>query len=197
MQTTLRAFVGLVLRPLRGAWNLLGVGLPGVIAAILWGLHHGLAAWILASATLIVCLAVAGYRLQGRVLEQENRRGFLNALGRKLTIGRHLLDSIEWEQEKFNNASENLTPEIPAEMEELETLLAEGSRGTIDWRHEVARLLDSRLDYSFVARFESNAGLVAAAPPTKLNVFADEWRDQEMRLQRLHQIIEELTDKWS
>jgi hypothetical protein len=34
---TLKAFVGLVFRPLRGAWNSLGVGLPGLIAALLWG----------------------------------------------------------------------------------------------------------------------------------------------------------------
>jgi hypothetical protein len=48
-------------------------------------------------------------------------------------------------------------------------------------------------------RIRSIGARASAAPPAKLTVgiFADRWRDQELRLQRLHQIIDELTDKWT
>ena len=34
----------LVVRPISGAWNVLGIGLPGVVAVVLWGRHHALLA---------------------------------------------------------------------------------------------------------------------------------------------------------
>jgi len=195
MRRTLTEYLASVLRPLKGVWNLVGVGLPGAIAVILWGAHHAFAAWVVASATLIVLLGVAGYRLQSRVLGQDDRRAFLDSLGLQLAMGRHLLDSVERDQGEFQDALENWTPEIPAEKEKLEALLRKQSKDMTDWRKEVSGALKRRLGYSYVARFESNAGLVAAIPPAKLtfDVFADRWRDHEMRLQRLLEVIVELS----
>jgi hypothetical protein len=197
--TTLKAFGALVFRPLKGPWNWLSLGLPGVLALLLWGLHHGLAAWIIASATLIVLLAVAGYRLQGRVLAQGDRLGFLDSLGYQLTFGRLLLDSIEPDQEKLTDALEQWTPQIPAERQKLDDLVAELARDTTEWRDEVAQMLDRRLGYSSAALFLSNAGLTPAVPPATLTYsgFQNRWREHEMRLQRLHRIIEDLTRKWA
>jgi hypothetical protein len=55
-------------------------------------------------------------------------------------------------------------------------------------------LLDSQLGYAYTARFESDAGLIPASPPKELSdIYRDKWKHHQMRLQRLHQIIEELS----
>jgi hypothetical protein len=49
---SLRAFLALAFKPLRGAWNLLGVGLPGLAVAILWALRNGVWAATIGLVTL-------------------------------------------------------------------------------------------------------------------------------------------------
>ena len=67
-----------------------------------------------------------------------------------------------------------------------------------EWQASVRKRLSENLNYSVVARFESDAGLTPSpAPPNMTDDFYMRiWRHHDLRLQRLHQIIEELTDKW-
>lgn len=61
---TLRILSTLVIRPLSGAWNVLGLGVSGAAVVLLWTFHHPLAAWMLFLIMLVLLLGVASYRLQ-------------------------------------------------------------------------------------------------------------------------------------
>ncbi len=154
-------------------------------------------------------------RARGQRLSRDERRllerpefGTTNAsileyLGRQLELGQMHLDPIRWAGEGFQRKMAEFAGTNP-DKPTVEAWLEEYFPGnSIDeahqWRQSVNEALSKNLNYSFVARFDSDAGLTPAPLPPGLTdgYYAKAWQAHEMRLQRLHQIIEELTDKWS
>jgi hypothetical protein len=201
---TLQPFLGLVVRPVSGAWNVLGLGVPGVAAGLLWAGHHALLALLVVAISLFVLVAIAGFRLQKALLAKEADQGYLETLGRQLFFGEYELDRIEEAGGEFRQLIAGIEPGHPRDDKEKEEL--DGRMKAImetpeegEWRQKVRDLLNGRLPHYYSALFDNIAGLGSTNPPEKVRndeYWRDRWSGQEMRLQRLHGIIEELHKEW-
>jgi hypothetical protein len=131
------------------------------------------------------------------------RRGFLEHLGRNLQLGEHYLDPIRWAGEAFQQEWQSLGAsglDEAALMKRLDELWDDdASKDAGKWEQTVKKSLGEYLDDSYVARFGNDAGLTPAAPPPSLtdSHYVRIWQHHQMRLQRLHEIIMELSAKWS
>lgn len=170
MRATLRVFLGLVFRPLKGVWNVIGVGLPGAAVAVLWTFHHPALAWWLALVTLLVLLVIAGYRLQKRLLAKEADQGFLDYLGRALWLGGTELTNIEFASEEFGKLVAEMkthAPLIDAEAvvfnARMEAIMAKPDE--LKWRQGVTKQMNERLPHYYSALLDNIAGLAPAEPP--------------------------------
>jgi hypothetical protein len=187
----------------------LGSGSPVWAVALLWGFHHPPLAWWLALVTLLLLALVAGYRLQRRLLLTRADEGFLDALGRQLFFGEYELDRIAnagREYIKIVGDAKAGAPLSDDEMEKLNEAMATVMEKPeeIEWANKVVAALNAKLPHHYSSRFRSVSGLTPADPPAKIredDYWRDRWSEQEKRLQRLHQIIEELNaevrKRWS
>jgi hypothetical protein len=201
---TLKPFLGLVVRPVSGAWNVLGIGVPGVAAGLLWAGHHAFLALLVVVSSLLVLVVIAGVLLQRALLAKEADQSYLETLGRQLFFGEYELDRIEEAAGEFQKVIAAVEPGHP--LDDKETAELDGRMKTImetpedlKWRHKVRDLLNGRLPHYYSSLFDNIAGLSPASPPEKVRddeYWRDRWSNQEKRLQRLHGIIEDLHKEW-
>jgi hypothetical protein len=209
MWKAVMAFLRLSIHPLPGAWNVVGIGLPGVGAASLWALKNPALALIAVLATVAVLFGVAGVRLQKRLSARKADEGFLDSLGRLLTWGRWTLDEIESAADEYlalmsetkamvDSRARGLSEEERAELDERARVMMD-KPNDLDWHRKVRDLLNRRLPHYYSAMFDGLAGLTPADPSPKVKddaYWRKRWIEHEMRLQRLHQIIERLHSEW-
>jgi hypothetical protein len=189
---SLRAFLGLVVRPLKGFWNLIGVGLPGAAVLVLWSVRNGVWAAIIGLSASVVLFGWAGFRLQREILQTEARQDVLGMLGRQLTIGRLLFSSIERAEKEFraNIDEAQREPDKAKRLGMLKGIITH-PKDVTEWQLGVAERLADAFGYQFRAMFENDAGLTPGSPPEIMDDFyARQWRYHDLRLQRLHQIIQ-------
>lgn len=144
-------------------------------------------------------------RKERRLIEamKPTKQGFLERLGHQLQLGTFYLDPIKYEGVKFEERWRNTAkPGMPKD--ELEALydgmivdtLAARDRAS-EWEKEVAQILRDEVGTHYKVLFESDAGLTPASAPDGLRDYVREmWQHHEMRLQRLHEIIAELSRQW-
>jgi hypothetical protein len=127
----------------------------------------------------------------------------LEALGRQLDIGHFYPDMIRSEAEEFEEGWAAFLATKP-DKEQAGVWLEEhlgrkAVKEAREWQLAVRARLSENLNYSIVARFDSDAGLLPSPVPPSItdSYYIDVWQHHDLRLQRLNQIIEELTDKWS
>jgi hypothetical protein len=67
-----------------------------------------------------------------------------------------------------------------------------------EWERRVVERLNEYLDHPYATRFRSDVGLTPPPAPSSLTDarYVDAWRDLQMRLLRLQEIIDELRIKW-
>jgi len=130
------------------------------------------------------------------------QQGFLEYLSRQLDIGGILLDTILWEGEQFQKDWVEFLATRP-DKEAAGVWLDARSHKAEDearaWARKISKALRNRLGLSYAARFDSDAGLIPAAPPPTLTDqgYARAWQQHDLRMQRLHQMVEELTHRWN
>jgi hypothetical protein len=158
---------------------------------------------------LVVTLIWAQYRvyldvkrerddLERQLKDLDRRRGIIESFGRQLRLGQIELSVIESAGEQYQKAMEEMKAAGKVDESRFHEFHEKVSAAGSDWEEKVSKSLDEWLDYSYRARFEDDSGLVPRNPPARL---VDEWpikrwQQHEMRLQRLHQIIQELHQKW-
>lgn len=194
----LKTFLRLVSQPVVGAWNILGLGIPGAIGLLLWGLNHPLAAFIWTMLVLVGLFGWAGYRVQRRLDDIVTQRSFLDSLGRLMTLGRFGLDIIADASVAFQEAQDEMKVAGQIDEERWSALYNKVRADSSSWQNDVRKRLRARLNYSYEARFEDDSGLIRAKPPSKVadDYCIRQWQHHEMRLQRLHEIIKELQERW-
>jgi hypothetical protein len=151
--------------------------------------ESGCRAWVLGVACLL--LLAAGYRVQHRLDKYLERQGLRDMLGRRLTLGRHLLASITLA------AGLAFAEERAVEWPDPHSDVAkEGSRTQEEikeWERATEEFLHERLGYSYAARFRTHAGLPRIDAP--YDWFSGGWREQWERvahgLMRLEEFIKE------
>jgi hypothetical protein len=198
---TLRRYLRLAVTPTKSWWNLIaGFGVTAS-GALLWLYHNAVAGWYLILIGALTLSVVAGWRLQRQVDDLRVKRGVIDALSRRLDIGRYHVDSIRWEGVEYQREFDEFVktrPDQDTARKWLEERPHKAIADTQEWAADTRRSLSNDLGAPYAARFDNDAGLTAAAPPDSLTdrYYIDVWQDHDRRLQRLHQIIDELTQKW-
>jgi hypothetical protein len=194
----LKRFLRLVVQPLAGAWSIFGLGIPGAIGLLLWGTDHPLAAFVWVLLIMVALLGWAGYRLQRRLDDTVSRQGFLDSLGLQMTMGQQELDVIEHAGVKFQDAVEEMRAAGQIDEERWSEVYNDVSKHSGEWEEATRKRIRSVLNYSYEARFMDDSGLTPAKPAAKVtdNYCVRRWQHHEMRLQRLHEIIRELQERW-
>jgi hypothetical protein len=192
-------FLRLVFEPANWAWNLIGAGVSGAVGVAAWIRDRPQLGAALVLAGLVLLLLVAGVRLQGRLDSLSSKRGIIDFLGRELTLGRMCFLMLEQACEEYQKALREMEATREFDEEQFSELHRKVGDSVGEWQKRVSSSLRKWLDYSYAARFEDDSGLIPGRPPAKMqNDFCvDRWQHHEMRLQRLHQIIEELQRKWA
>lgn len=116
-------------------------------------------------------------------------------------MGRHDLELIGYSAGEYQKVLEEFQPtgdrdkDLEVFDSRLGPIMKKSSDLSLQWRHDVIKRLGSRLPHYYTALFDSDAGLVPAKPPARLT--DEHWQrervEHEMRLQRLHQIIADLS----
>ena len=157
-------------------------------------------ALFVALGTLLALSVIAGYRLQRRVNDFAAKSGTIDSLGRQLDLGRFHPLSLKLEGEAFQRDWTAFAETLPTKDEAEEWLEARPHTAiddTHEWARNVRQLLNKYVGSSFAARFDNDAGLLPGSPPEELSDkwYVGVWQSHDMRMQRLHQIIEELTER--
>jgi hypothetical protein len=130
------------------------------------------------------------------------RRGFVETLGRQLDLGRFHPDSIRWEGEHYQRDWAEFIQTKPSKDAAWAWLEAQPHKAEDDaaeWRANVRAFLNQHLDSSYAARFDNDHGITPGTPPDTLTDprYIRVWQEHDLRMQRLHQLIEELSRKWN
>jgi len=205
LTNTTVCFVGAATLPPESPWDpwFIGLGTVSLLAALVLGVM----AWVWPKFARSP-EEQWGRDVQKMVRKQDRkpgltRIGVLEHLARNLEIGEFQLDPIKWAGERFQKQWEEFVQTNPTQEEAGEWIEKQWSddatKESRDWERSVRDSLGKYLDHSFVARFRSDVGLTPTPAPPSLtdDHYVGIWQHHQMRLQRLHQIIQELSAKWS
>jgi hypothetical protein len=182
MVRRLGRFLLFVLKPARGAWNVIAAA-GGTIGSLwLWAAHHPLIAGFLALSTVVLLLVIAGYRFQREREERDQWSQRLDRLGELLVEGENVKTGFVI-MESFSK-----DPQMADLVDETMT----GRYGR--WLNDCTAFLP-QLGPDYVGRYLSQSGQTSSVPWPHSLVLGEHhqlYEQAEHQCQRLHEFVREI-----